>query len=345
VPEQRGSAITLEAEVLEGLLPLAEAEAAELGFIGFKPVTDTSAQFRVASLDAPTYRQLSRARLVVAFHQLLRFRVPRPRALLGDEHFRRLTGAARQLQQLGGHRSFRISAAGADSAVFQRLTAEFSRSTGLRHDPDEGELLLRFRRSRDGWEVLLRLTPRPLSARAWRVCNLEGGLNATIAAAMNRLLLEGRDSAEGVYLNAMCGSGTLLAEWCALTGRPATGFDLSASALDCARDNLAELHDRVELFQADAAAVPRPDASFTFISSDPPWGDDIGNHEDNARLYPAFLAEAERLLVPGGRLVLLSHEIKLLRRLLPQTRGLSVRRELRVWHGGHRPGIWLLQKQ
>ena len=39
----------------------------------------------------------------------------------------------------------------------------------------------------EGWEALVRLTPRPLSARPWRVCNLPGALDATAAHAMARL--------------------------------------------------------------------------------------------------------------------------------------------------------------
>ena len=33
----------------------------------------------------------------------------------------------------------------------------------------------------EGWEVLVRLTPRPLTARPWRVCNWPGALNAVVA--------------------------------------------------------------------------------------------------------------------------------------------------------------------
>lgn len=320
----------------------------ELGGLGFSPLHEssaTAADFRSQLPLAEVFRRLETARLAVAVHLLLDFDVPRPKALLGDEHLRRLLAAIRQVVKLGGHNGFRISAAGADSAVFQRLSQEIAKQTGLTHLPEEGELLLRVRRQKNSWQVLVRLTNRPLSARPWRVCNREGGLNASIAAAMNRLLVKDRDPA-GSYLNAFCGSGTLLAEWLGEhRAATAAGFDSEPAALACARQNLAWAGNRVELFEADAAYTRLPDAAYDFIAADPPWGDDIGSHSGNAELYPAFLTEAERILVPGGRLALLSHELKLTRRLLKAQRGFEVLDELQVWHGGHRPVIWLLQKQ
>src|SRR5690606_18397991 len=114
-------------------------------------------------------------------------------------------------------------------------------TTSLREDPVDGELLVRVRPFRQGqisgWEVLLRLTPRPLSARAWRTCNRPGGLNATVAVAVNEML--GLD-ARGAYLNLMCGSGTLLVER-ALAGAHGTlvGIDSQQEAVECSAANLA----------------------------------------------------------------------------------------------------------
>lgn len=342
---QRHGSERFELEALEGLLPLAIEELAELGFTPANTTSATAADFRSQLPLNEVFRQLGRARLAVAVHLLLDFDVPRPKALLGDEHLRRLVTAIRQVQKLGDHDGFRISAAGADSAVFQRLSQEIAKHTGLAARPADGELLLRVRRQKNGWQVLLRLTDRPLSARDWRLCNRDGGLNASIAAAMNRLLVKVRDPT-GSYLNAFCGSGTLLAEWLAEhQGAKAAGFDLDPAALDCARQNLAFAGQRVELFEADASRVNLPDSSQDFIAADPPWGDDVGSHEGNAELYPAFLTEALRLLKPGGRLALLSHELKLTRRLLKARPDFTVVHELQVWHGGHRPVIWILQKQ
>ncbi len=84
--------------------------------------------------------------------------------------------------------------------------------TGLTDVADEGDLLIRLRRPLDGaegWDVLIRLSPRPLSVRPWRACNLPGALNATVAHVMAGLTLPDSDD---VVLNIACGSATLLIE-------------------------------------------------------------------------------------------------------------------------------------
>ena len=154
-------------------------------------------------------------RLVTAVSLVTSFPVPRPRALLGDQHIRALLGAidmVRDLQPPGAFASFRLAGAGSDSAVFARLAEAIADHTGLAGNPDEADLLIRIRPAvafPDGWEAVARLTPRPLSARAWRVRNYPGALNAAIAAAVIDLT----DPHPGDRsLNVLCGSGTLLIE-------------------------------------------------------------------------------------------------------------------------------------
>jgi 23S rRNA G2445 N2-methylase RlmL len=345
--------------VLDGVAAAAERELVRSG----ARITDRSAtELKFTSAASPA--QLAHLLYPVAIYRLLSFDVPRPRALLGHENLQLLLAQIRQITNgQAGFGSFRLGAAGSDSAVFQRLAAEVQRATGLRHDAAEGDLLLRFRAAAGRWEALLRLTPRPQSVRPWRVCNMPGGLNATIAVLMHELA--GMRSSDR-HLNAMCGSGTLLAE--RLLAGPARlliGCDIDAAALECAAANLkatgkapavpllgaeeaAELAQAphapgVALLQGDATATPFPAGSFTVISSDLPWGDAVGSHGTNAQLYPAFLAESRRLLVRGGRLVLLSHEIKLMDSLLRSAADWRLLQETRVHHGGHYPRIYLLE--
>lgn len=348
------------AEVLAGVAPAAERELLHAG-VRITGRSDTELQFETPASTA----RLANLLYPVAIYRVVNFTVPRPKALLGDEHFRQLLSEIQQVQELQptGFSSFRIGAAGSDSPVFQRLASDLQKATDLQHDPEKGELLLRFRPFPAGWQVLLRTTPRPLSSREWRVCNLPGGLNATIAVLMlEQLGMRGTDR----YLNAMCGSGTLLAE--RVLAGPAqllVGLDQDAAALDCARANLlatgkadsvqlASETEAVELvhsgrapgvvlLQADATATAFPVGSFSVMTSDLPWGDAVGTHSENAALYPAFLAEARRLLVTGGKLVLLSHEVRLLQQLLPELGEWRVLQETMVAHGGHHPRIFLLE--
>src|SRR6266540_55123 len=243
----------------------------------------------------------------------------------------------------------RVSAPGRDSAALRRLRAELTERTGLPEDPDDGELYLRIRRARqpaDGWEALVRLSPRPLSARAWRAFNLPGALNATIAAAMVEL---SRPRASDRVLNLMCGSGTILVE--RLAHGPAAlaaGCDLDPAALAGGGANLdaAGLADAAALARMDATALALRDVACKVLLADLPYGHRMGTHEANADLYPAVLAEAARVTEPGGVMVLVTHELRLFERCLPEARRWwSVERTVQVDQKGHHPVIYLLRRR
>ena len=337
-----------EAEVLPGLEPFTLAELKGLKGVQQVKQAEGAVAFRFVG-DAA---RLLGLKTVTSVYEVLTFAVPRPKALLGHEHLSRLTKAVSALQT-GQFSSFRLSAAGDDSAVFKRLSEQFAQTTGLvqsagTQDTD-GDLLIRVRRAPEnswsgrGWEVLLRLTPRPLSARAWRVCNLPGGLNAALAAVM--VGLAEIKPGERVF-NPMCGSGTLLIE-AGLSAEPdaitLTGCDQAPATLACSAQNVAAAELAAELFEADATATGLAENSVDVFLSDPPWGDAVGTHKDNAALYPALLAECARIAAPGARFVLLSHEVRLLERLLEKNVW-QLQTQFRVFHGGHYPRVYLLEK-
>lgn len=296
----------------------------------------------------PDLNSLSRS---VAVYLVEHYAIPRPQALLGHQHFTRLLrqiSTVRSMHPAGTFQTFRIAAAGSHSSVFQRIKDEIAKATGMRNQDDEGDLVLRVRKAdihHDGWEVLVRLTPRPLAARAWRACNMEGALNATIASAMIEMTQPRPDDR---VFNLMCGSGTLLIE--RLLAAPADvigGCDSDPIALRCATDNLvaAGFVKQVDLFEMDIADLPLPDACIDMICADLPWGQLVGSHEANARLYPAALREAARIAAPGARAVFITHEIRLMERVLRDCAHLwAVQQEIRVFQGGLHPRIYLLDR-
>lgn len=344
-PSASATSPRFEAEVLPGLEPWA---ADELSRLAVTPIAASERQegevpFRYRG----TWQRLLELRTVVAVYRVQDFAVPRPKALLGQQHFDRLVSVIDEVRAPQDFTGFRVSAAGSDSRVFMRLREGLERATGLTHDAEAGELLLRVRPAAhgDGWQVLVRLTPRPLSARPWRVCNMPGGLNATVAAAM--VTLAGVRP-EDRYLNAMCGSGTLLIERrISASASHLAACDIDSKALSCARENLnaSGFLPEVELFQADATRLDVPDASFDLIAADLPWGDQVGSHGANTELYPAFLREMARVVAPGGRVVLLTHELRLFERLLGEFPQWRVAKRAQVFHGGHYPNVYLLLRE
>ena len=266
-------------------------------------------------------------RSAVAVHVVRTFDVARPRALLGHENLETLVDLLRHVRSL--HPSlefstFRVSAAGADSVVFTRLKESIADALGLTHLDAPADLQIAVRRTPEkqrGWQVLVRLTPRPLASRSWRVCDYSAALNEAIASVMVGLA---GPSASHSFLNLCCGSGTLMVE--RLEHAPASsvvGVDISEGALACATDNIraAGYDDRCSLVRGDVGNIPLPTASVHELVADLPYGMLAGGGDDVERIYSAALREATRLAAPHAGLVLISVRKRLMESKLAQLRG------------------------
>ncbi len=343
-----------EADVAQGLEEIARQELrAKLGArvtLRQLPADQTPAgvvQFTYSG----NLRALLALKTAQAVYVMKHFAVPRPKALLGDEHFRAvlsLIALARSLNP-DAYRSLYLSAAGSDSTVMTRLKRELSQRTNLIVAETEGDLVIRVRAgqangsgSRRGWDVLVRLSPRPLATRAWRVCNFEGALNAAVAHAMALLT---QPSTQDMFVNLACGSGSLLVE--RLTWGPAQlaiGCDISQAALDCARQNLTAGGFKGELCQCDAGALPLASHSVDALCADLPFGHLVGSHAQNVALYPRILSEAARVAKPGARFVVITHEVRLMASALSTSGVWTVDKTLRVELGGLHPRIFVLRR-
>lgn len=339
-----------EAEVVTGLKEFAAAEVRNRFGKRAQIIPKDKPEefmFRYAG-SLPALNELTQS---VAVYLVEHYPIPRPLALLGHQHFQALLRQiteVRAMHPCGTFRTFRISAAGSDSSVFTRIKNEIQQATGLIAHEEEADLVLRVRKSdveREGWDVLVRLTPRPLSARAWRVCDMLGALNATIASAMIEMT---QPLPQDRVLNIMCGSGTLMIERLARAKAAAVGgLDVDAVTLRCAERNIAAagFSGQVDLFEMDAARVQLPDACVDMICGDLPWGQLVGSHEANLALYPPALAEAARVAAPGARAVFITHEIRLMEQVLASLADKWViKNTVRVFQGGLHPRIYLLER-
>jgi SAM-dependent methyltransferase len=107
--------------------------------------------------------------------------------------------------------------------------------------------------------------------------------------------VDGRDVVE-----LGCGTAYVSA-WLARRGARPTGIDISSNQLATARELQAEHGLDFPLIQASAEAVPLPDHSFDLAISE--YGASLWCEPD------AWIAEAARLLRPGGRLLFLTNSL------------------------------------
>ena len=320
-PIPRGS--SYEIEVLPGLEEFAMAEVERLPTA--TAIRRLPKEGRIACEYFDLLETLNELRSVVAVHAVERFDIANPRALLDDGNMARVIRTAMRIvaaHPANTFQSFGISAAGSDSPLFQILKREIGARLRLTNVTGPSDLLLAIRRSvggTSGWEVLIRTSPRPLSTRQWRVADMPGALNATIAHVMVTLAGPRPDE---VFVNLACGSCTLVVERLDLgPARMVIAADLDANALACAKDNLeASGHTReVRLLERDARDLAFSSGAVDTVVADLPYAMLVGKYDDNQNLYPAILMEAARLSAPNGHCLIVTTQHKLMRRILEQS--------------------------
>jgi 23S rRNA G2445 N2-methylase RlmL len=177
----------------------------------------------------------------------------------------------------------------------------------------------------------LRLSDRTMRHRTYKLEHRPASLRPTLAAAMVRLA---EVKPRHVFLDPMCGAGTILAEHLAVMSKirapiaPALGGDLELGALRAAAGNLRRL-GRVELVNWDATRLPLGDASVDRVVSNPPFGKQLETPEAVGPLYRRMVSEHDRVLRPGGRAVLLASDQRGIREAA-RAAGWVRERELRV---------------
>ncbi len=336
-----------EAEVVPGIETIAMAELREVlggGLCEARRKRPGFVRFAYGGLPA----RMSELRSIIAIYGVHAFAIPRPKAMLGHQHFRRLSQILHDARaEMRPHpRSFGIGAAGSESAVMRRLRAAIADALGLpQSEEGKGELFLRIARGEDaaGWEALVRTTPAPLSKRAYRRINMPGALNSTVAFAMTRAAAA-VDGATVVNLGS--GSATILIEH-AMTrdaGRLLAIDNCEAMLAAGVRNAQAAGVERlIQAVLADISRAPLPPQSADLLYADLPFGNLVGTHAENVRLYPRVLREAARIARDGARFVVLTHEVQLLQRCLADSPW-KVVSETRLNLRGLHPRLFVLRR-
>lgn len=333
------------ADVPDGTTKFAKRELKKLGDATLKFLATTSGEVPF-SYRGET-RPLLAARTISALYRVLSFPVRRPRGIMEGQNFefliREITGIVRPKKEKQLFKSFRISAAGSDSPDMQRLRSRLSSELGLMDDPEDGELLIRMRPSvivPGGWEVLVRLTPRPLSVRIWRSVDYAGALDGPLAQIMV-LMTQPKESDR--FLNLMSGSGTLMIERLLIKDTAlCIGGDNSVRALSAAQTNIrsAGFQRKSHLLSLDARRTPFSDASFDVVVVDLPWGERVGKRRDLPELYVETMREVARVAAPDARVIVISQaEDHLFAATDSLVEEFEVMEVMRVSQGGYHPSI------
>ncbi|MGD9889865.1 MAG: methyltransferase domain-containing protein [Dehalococcoidia bacterium] len=239
--------------------------------------------------------------------------------------------------QIHGRRArrptFRVIARAAGEHAFRRVDlrqaierAIEKRVPALRLVADDAHLEFWVHLVRDHLVIGIRLSSADLRYRTYKQANVPASLKPTIAAAM---VLVSQPRPDDVVLDPMCGAGTLLIERGeASRYRRLLGGDGDPEAVTATRANIGPRYQPIELRQWNAQSLPVADRSVDAILCNLPFGRQIGSEQGNRVLYPAVIAEWSRVLAPGGRLVLLTADSRLLTTVIAKHRGLRLQDRL-----------------
>src|SRR3989338_4215657 len=212
-------------------------------------------------------------------------------------------------------KTFKISCAGSDSPEVRSIV-KYIQNTYRMEEGDEADLKIHIIKPENIWEIGIQITPRPLSVRDYKIVNMSGAMDPTIAYAVNSFC--NLDSAHS-YLNVFSGSATLLieADQCYPNLEKLMGFDNNKKHLSLSIKNIkkAGLIERVQVKEVDIFDKLNF-GTFDAIVSDLPFGMSISKNEDLEKLYTTFIQYCEDILNNGGRLVIYTSEYELIESIL-----------------------------
>jgi tRNA (guanine6-N2)-methyltransferase len=271
-------------------------------------------------------------------------------AVAGDRRLDSALHAVQATRPARGRPTYRVVARMSGTHAYRRVDLQRAvervlaeRLRGWREVEDDAQVELWVHLVGETFLLAARLSDATMRHRTYLEASLRAALKPTIAAAM---VLLTEPLADDVFLDPMCGSGTVLIER-ALAGRytQLIGGDIDPEAIAATRTNVGPRYKPIEIRQWDARSLPLGDASVSAIACNLPFGKQIGSEASNRVLYPAVLTEWTRVLREGGRMVLLTSDRAALQNALRRARTLTTRRSLTVSVRGVRASLVVLHHE
>ena len=216
-------------------------------------------------------------------------------------------------------KTFKITCAGSNSPEVRSI-AEYIQRTYKLIEKEEADIKIHIVKPDESWEIGIQITPRPLSFREYKIKNMSGAMNPTIAYAVNSLCeLENANS----YLNIFSGSATLLIEagQCYPNLKQLIGLENNKKNISLAMQNIkkAGLVKKIQLKEGDI--FNKPDLGrFDIITSDLPFGMSISKDKDLESLYRRFIEYCEETLNRVGKLVVYTSKYEILKKIILESK-------------------------
>ncbi|MBQ2770653.1 MAG: methyltransferase domain-containing protein [Clostridia bacterium] len=227
------------------------------------------------------------------------------------------------------------------SALIQR----FIQLAGGENNPSAYGLEVRILAEGDQARVYIKPCNVPDRRFAYRKGALPASIHPATAAALVRYAARYQKKENPAVLDACCGSGTLLFERELLSPcKSIFGVDLAPNAVETARVNAEAAGSEAKFIQKDLRKFT-PRAPVDEIYMNLPFGNRVGNHENNEGLYRALIDRLPEWLSEDGFALLYTMESNLLLKCLKHQKGLVRLEERRTEAGGLLPWVFLVGKR
>ena len=226
----------------------------------------------------------------------------------------------------------------------RKLIAALARALPGQNNPSAYDTELRVDCHMDRADLYLKLWNVADSRYPWRQRTVSASIHPATAACLVRYAKKFETRERPRVLDPFCGCGSLLFAREKLGPcRVLMGVDKSGTAVESARVNARAGKSKAAFVTKDILRFEGREG-FDLILSNLPFGNRVGSHEDNTRLYDRFVRRLPDLLAPGGTAVLYTMEYKLLKTCLDRTGGLVLRERKRTEAGGLLPWIFVVDR-
>lgn len=226
----------------------------------------------------------------------------------------------------------------------RKLIAAVARALPGQNNPSAYDVELRVDCHMDKADLYWKLWNVADDRYPWRQRTVSASIHPATASCLVRYAKRFEKRERPRVLDPFCGCGSLLfARETLGPCRALVGVDKSGTAVESARTNARAGKSRAAFVTKDALRFEAREG-FDLILSNLPFGNRVGNHEDNTRLYDRFVRRLLELLSPGGTAVLYTMEYKLLKTCLDRAKGLTLREQKRTEAGGLLPWIFVVDR-
>ena len=227
----------------------------------------------------------------------------------------------------------------------RKLIAAIARALPGQNNPSAYDVELRVDCHMDKADLYWKLWNVADDRYPWRQRTVSASIHPATASCLVRYAKRFEKRERPRVLDPFCGCGSLLFAREELGPcRVLMGVDKSGTAVESARTNARAGKSRASFVTKDALRFEAREG-FDLILSNLPFGNRVGSHEDNTRLYDRFVRRLPELLSPGGTAVLYTMEYKLLKSCLDRAKGLTLRERKRTEAGGLLPWIFVVDRE